>query len=213
MFLSLSFLFFDKVSNFCSRFSTSQKQELLNWNCQWSCKLHAFKLILSLEFNWLHWKTLGIQFLTPSFSLIYRNRVESLLHTLKVNKFKWSLEYCCFPTLHFLRNGWYVLIERTLRFPRKMRPPKKVCLFVIGKNLISHWHCKFIDILIAEKYFENKVLNWVTRISSWNLPLLLLKQSLSSLFLFVLNFIFTEKNKAVLVSCTYIASSGVEAFF
>ena len=82
-----------------------------------------------------------------------------------------------------------------------------------GAASLKSIYCKFIDSLIAEKYFENKILNWATRISSSNLRLLLLNQCLSSLSLFVLNLIFRERNEAVLVWCTYIASSGVEAFF
>ena len=82
-----------------------------------------------------------------------------------------------------------------------------------GAASLKSIYCKFINILIAVENFENKMLNWVTRISSSNLPHLLLKQSLSSLSLFVLSLIFKERNKGVLVRCTYIASSGVEAFF
>ena len=133
---------------------------------------------------------------------------------------------------------WMVCFDRKkyLDFHAKCVHPK-IYVFLLLEKICSYWHSlyclysltcvcaakgtaslksiyfKFIDILIAEKYFENKILNWIIRVSSSNLPLLLLKQCLSSLSLFVLNLIFKEKNKAVLVWCTYIARSGVEAFF
>ena len=128
------------------------------------------------------------------------------------------------------------LIETSTYISPQKEVHPKIYAFMLLEKIFSYWHslyclyglsictakvtaslksvyCKFIDILIAEKYFESKILNWVTWILSSNLPLLLLKQCLSSLSLFVLNLIFKERNKAVLVCCTYIASSGVEAFF
>ena len=40
VFLLFSFLFIDKVSNFCNRILTNQTQELASQNCQWNCMLH-----------------------------------------------------------------------------------------------------------------------------------------------------------------------------